>query len=217
MAETQTYNWDEVEVNETITDEDQKAAENISSSYPVGKFLCTISASIARENAMAAYTCIAAVWKLRIDSVLELEQPVFDDKGQPVKRNGEQLIKVLPVADKAKKEADALHVGRFLPEDNINLFHIKEKEGMKKRRHHIAKRAGLISGGGSQELPAKSWGPGSVGRQVVVTTEWNEYAEKDKTTKQLTGKMMKNVKIAWDGYDYAEVAGAPADDDFSGI
>ena len=209
MAETQTYNWDEVQVDETITAEEQKASETLSNSTPVGKFLCTIAESTAKENAMSAYTCIAASWKLRIDSVVEIEQSVFDDKGQPVKRDGQQLMKVLPVKDLAKKNADALYVGRFIFDD-INLAHAKEKEAMKKRRIYIAKKAGLITSESAQ-MTGKMWGPGSIGRQVVVATEWNSW--KDKTT----GELKKNVKVAWDGYDYAEVANAPADDDFSGI
>ncbi|MGB5217364.1 MAG: hypothetical protein WBN66_03600 [Smithella sp.] len=209
MADTQTYNWDDVNVNESITAEEQKASENISNSTPVGTFLCTIAESVAKENAMSAYTCIAAGWKMRIDSVIEIEQPVFDDKGQAVKRDGQQLMKVLPVKDAAKKNADALNVGRFIFDD-INLFHVKEKEAMKKRRIFIAKKAGLITSESAQ-MTGKMWGPGAVGRQVVVKTEWNSW--KDKTT----GELKKNVKVAWDGYDYAEVAGAPADDDFSGI
>ena len=160
MAETQTYAWDDVFVNEEITEADQKAAENISNSTPVGKFLCTIVDSIAKENAMSAYTCIAANWKMRIDSVLEIEQPVFGDKGQPVKRDGQQLMKVLPVTDEAKKNADALNVGRFIFDD-INLAHAKEKDAMKKRRIYIAKKAGLITSESSQ-MTGKMWGPGAV-------------------------------------------------------
>lgn len=209
MAETQVYNWDEVSVDEFITEADQKASDNLSVSTPVGKFLCTIVESIAKENAMKEYTCMAAGWKMRIDSVLELEQPVFDDKGQPVMRDGEQLMKVLPVKDEAKKAADLLCAGRFIFDD-INLVHVKEKEGMKKRRLFIAKRAGLITNA-STKMTARMWGPGAIGKQVVVTTAWNTW--KDQNTKEIK----RNVRVLFDGYDYPEVAGSPADDDFSGI
>lgn len=209
MAETQVYDWDKVKLDESITEADQKASENLSNSSPVGKFLCTIIESTAKENAMKEYTCMAAGWKMRIDSVLELEQPIFDDKGQPVKRDGEQLMKVLPVAGDAKKAADLLCAGRFIFDD-INLVHLKEKEGMKKRRLFIAKRAGLITNA-STKMTARMWGPGAIGKQVVVTTAWNQWV--DKTTKELK----KNVKVMFDGYDYPEVAGAEKDDDYSRI
>lgn len=209
MADTQTYDWDSVHADEAITEQDQKAAENLSSSSPVGKFLCTIVESTAKENAMKEYTCMAASWKMRIDSVLELEQPVFDDKGVPVKRDGEQLMKVLPVKDDAKKAADLLCAGRFIFDD-INLVHMKEKEGMKKRRLFIAKRAGLITNA-STKMTARMWGPGAIGKQVVVTTAWNTWKDKN------TGERKRNVKVTFDGYDYPEVAGAASDDDFSSI
>ncbi|HAR33869.1 MAG TPA: hypothetical protein DCR95_07215 [Desulfobacter sp.] len=209
MAETQTYNWDEVDVDESITADEQKASENISNSTPVGKFLCTIVESTAKENAMKEYTCIAANWKMRIDSVLEIEQPVFDDKGVAVKRDGQQLMKVLPVADQAKKNADALNAGRFIF-DSINLHNPKEKEAMKKRRIFIAKKAGIITSE-SQKMTGKMWGPGAIGLQVVVTTEWNSWVDKE------TKEKKRNVKVAWDGYDYPEIANAPVDDDFSSI
>jgi hypothetical protein len=209
MAETQTYDWDSVDVDETISEADQKASENLSTSTPVGKFLVTIAESNAVERTFKAYSCIAANLKMQIDSVIELEQPVFDDKGQPVKRNGETLLKRLPVTGDAKTKADALYVGRFIFDD-VNLYHVSEKEAMKKRRIFVAKKIGLITSD-SQKLTGRMWGEGILGMQVIVTTEYNSWKDKD------TGEMRRNVRVAWDGYESAVPVETVKDDDFLDI
>jgi hypothetical protein len=209
MAETQTYDWDSVDVDESITEADQKAAENLSTSTPVGKFLVTVVESNAVEKAFKAYSCIAANLKMQIDGVIELEQPVFDDKGQPVKRNGEALLKRLPVTGDAKVKADALYVGRFLFDD-VNLYHVSEKEAMKKRRVFVAKKIGLITSD-SQNLTGKMWGETILGMQVVVTTEYNSWKDKD------TGEMRRNVRVAWDGYENAWTTETVKEEDFLDI
>ena len=209
MADTQTYDWDAVNVDESISEADQKASENLSTGSPVGKFLVTIVECAAVEKAFTSYSCIAANLKMRIDSVLELEQEVYDDKGQLVKRNGEVLMKRMPVAGEAKAKADALYCGRFIFDD-VNLYHAMEKEAMKKRRIYVAKKIGLITSD-SAKLTGAMW-KNSPGKQVVVATEWNYWKDKN------SGEQKRNVKVGWDAYDFASTAGAVAEaTDFSSI
>lgn len=209
MADTQTYNWDEVNVDETLSKADHEGAADLSNSTPVGKLLVTIVESKAVEKTFKEYSCIAANLKMRIDSVLEIEKPVIDDKGQPLKRNGEPVMKRQPIADDEKAKADMLYCGRFVFDD-VNLHNQKEKEAMKKRRIFIANKVGIITGD-TAKITGAMWGKDIIGKQAVVTTEWNAW--EDKVTKEIK----RNVKVAWDGYDFAETAGNPADDDFSQI
>lgn len=212
MAETQTINWDEIDIDEEITEADQKMSDDISVETPVGKFICTVEECNAQENAMSAYTCYAANLKFRIDSVIELEQPVKDDKGNVVKRNGEVLHKKMAVEADKLAGVNALYAGRFLF-DNVNLAHPKEKDAMKKRRLFVAKKLGIISPQATT-MTGRDWA-GSVGRRVIVDTEWNSW--KDKTT----GELKKNVRVGWGGYDFAPQNGSIVedviDDDFSNI
>ncbi len=211
MTEVQELAWDEVDVDETITETDQATSENLVTETPVGRFVCDIEACTAQENNMKAYSCIAANLKMKIVDVLTIEQPVIDDKGNPVKRNGDQLYKKMEVAVDQKAGINTLYAGRFLF-DLVNMHNPKEKEGMKKRRLFVAKKIGIISPQ-ANNLSARDWA-GAPGRRVVVETEWNSWKDKD------TDEIRKNVKVAWGGYDYApaiDMPGQPVDDDFSNI
>lgn len=212
MAETQTINWDEVYVDESITEEAQAASENISVETPVGKFLFTIVECTAKENAMSAYTCHAANLKMRIDDVIEIEQPVKDTEGKVVKRNGETLYKKMPVEPGKKAGINDLYAGRFIF-DQINLVHSKEKEAMKNRRLYIAKKIGIIDAK-TDRLTGRDWA-NAVGKRGIVSTAWNSWTDK------VTGEIKKNVKVEWAGYDSAPVNGSvnntPQDEDFSDI
>ena len=209
MAETQELNWDEIEVNETLNDDAINAAADISNETPVGTFLCTIIDSIARENSMAAYTCIQANLKMRIDLVIEIEKPVMNNENKPVKRDGEVVKKAQKIEGDEQGKFNALLGGRFIF-DGINLAHSSEKDAMKNRRIFVAQKTGLI-GLGSSTLTTRMWGKDIIGKQVVVTTEWNSWKDK------ITSEVKKNVRVGWDGYDYAAKANVPADDDFGDI
>jgi len=199
MSETQVTPWDQVDVDEDITETDQAASNDISMSTPVGKFLCTVVACDAIENAMNAYTCYQANLKMRIDSVVKIEQVVTDKDKKPIVRNGEPVKKVLDVPADQVEKINALYAGRFIF-DGINLFNPAEKEAMKNRRLFVAKRLGIMTDM-AKNLPTSAW-PGSVGRQVIVETEHNSWADK------VTGEIKSNVKVGWSGYDYAANAGA---------
>lgn len=187
-------NWDEVDVDEAVTAAEQKGSDSLDNSTPVGKFICTVVECNPKERAFKEYSCIAANLKMRIDEILELEQPLLDDKGQPVKRNGEVVKKKQKVRSSQAISVNALYAGRFVF-DEINLFNPKEKEAMKSRRLFVAKRLRLITPQ-SVELKTSAW-PGSVGSRVIVETEWNHW--EDKATKE----QRKNVKVPWSGYEFA--------------
>jgi hypothetical protein len=214
MADVQTYEWDQVDVDENVTETDLKQADNLGTGSPVGKFLCTLEDITARENQMKAYTCMAADLKLRIDRVIELEQPLVDEKtGQVIKRNNEVVMKRAPVKPEKQAEADAVYGGQYLY-DTVNLANPKEKPTMKNRRLFVAKRLNIITDGATV-IPTRAW-PGAKGRQVIITTEWNHWEDK------VTGEKKKNVKVAFDGYDFpgnngAGKVSAPPAPDFSNI
>ena len=194
MADTQEIPWGEIAVDETVTEADQAASDDISNKTMVGWALCTVSECTAFENVMKTYTCNAANLKLIINSLIKIEQPVIDDNGQPVKRNGEVIQKIMDIPADKLVAMNALYAGRFIF-DTINLQHPLEKDGMRNRRLFVAKRLGLITPT-STVIPAMAWA-GAAGKQVIVKTEWNLW--KDKITEEIN----KNVKVAWDGYDYA--------------
>lgn len=193
MTEENTYTWDTIDVDESITNEDLKKADNIDVQTPVGKFLCTVVESNPIEKNFNKYSCMAAKLKMRIDEIIKIEQPIIDKNGQPVKREGEFLQKVQTITPDKANGFKALYVGRFVF-DEVNLFNPKEKEAMKNRRIFVAKHLGLITPH-STSLTTAMWAQ-APGRQVVVTTEWNIW--KDKVTEE----KKKNVRVAWAGYDF---------------
>lgn len=206
MAETQVTPWDQINVDESISEAEQNASNDLSVQTPVGRFLCTVMECGAVEKNFAKYSCYAANLKMRIDKVLAIELPIVDDKGQTIKRNGEIVKKVQPVPADKIEGINALYAGRFIFDD-INLFNPLEKEAMKNRRLFVAKRLGLISPT-AVSLKTSAW-PGAVGRTVIVETEWNTW--EDKTTKEIK----KNVKVGWSGYDYAGNAVTGGDTSFN--
>ncbi len=211
MAETVEMNWNEVDVDENISEQDQKASENVGVTTPVAKMLCTVAESSAVEKTFKEYSCIAASLKFRIDDVYELEMPVLDKNNNPIMRDGEPLVKRRPLNDKERAEANALYAGRTLF-DEVNLYHAKEKEGMKNRRLFVAKRIGLISTESSQ-LTTKMWAA-APGKQTILTTEWNHWKDK------MSGEARKNVRVGFSGYEAVKNAAnqAPQDDeDFSNL
>jgi hypothetical protein len=213
-----TYAWDQVDVEETVSETDIKQSDNLGSGTPVGKFLCTLEDITCQENAMKEYTCLAANMKLRIDRVIELEQPVIDDKtGKPIERGRIVVMKKMPVKPEKQAEANMLYGGQYLY-DMVNLAHAKEKQGMKNRRVFVARRLNIITeqefvGNKAIVIPTKAW-PAAKGRQVVVETEWNRWKDK------LTGEDRQNVKVKFDGYDFPAAANAGVkqpEPDFSNI
>ncbi len=197
-------NWDQVNVEEGITEKDLAQSADISVKTPVGKFLCTVISAEPIEKTFKAYSCYAAKLQFRIDDVVEIEKPVFDD-GKAVMRNGEQILKKFAVEGDDKAEVNNLLSGQFLF-DEVNLYHVDEKEAIKNRRLYVARKIGIISDN-SQKLTGAMW-QNAVGCQVIVENEWNHWKDK------ITDEPKKNVKVAWAGY---EAAGAPVEPDFSGI
>jgi hypothetical protein len=206
------YTWDQVDVEETITETDQKQSESLDVQTPVGKLFCTVVECEPIEKNFNKYSCMAAKLKMRIDGLIQLEQPVLNVDGTPVKREGEIVKKVQNIPAEKMEEFKALLLGQYVF-DEVNLYHPKEKDAMKRRRLFIAKRLGLIAPT-AQTIGAQDWA-GAPGKQVLVTTEWNSWKDKD------TGELKRNVKVGWSGYDFASAyqENAPdiENDDFSGI
>lgn len=197
MADTQTTPWDQINVDESVSEAEQAASNDISTSTPVGKFLCRVVECNAVEKSFKAYSCYAANLKLTIEKVIEIEQPIIDDKGQPIKRDGEIVQKIQPIPADKVDHFNNLHSGKFIFDD-VNLFNPAEKEAMKNRRLFVAKNLQIITPDAVQ-LPTAAWA-NSVGCKTILTTEHNSW--KDKTT----GDIKKNVKVAWSGYELAETA-----------
>ncbi|WP_273050855.1 hypothetical protein, partial [Pseudoalteromonas sp.] len=143
MADTQITPWNEINVDEDISEADQSASNDLSTTTPVGRLLCTVVECDAVEKSFKNYSCYAANLKMQIDSILKIEQPIIDN-GKPVKRNGEVIMKVQDIPENKIQEFNSLFAGRFVFDD-VNLFSPSEKEAMKKRRLFVAKKLRLIS------------------------------------------------------------------------
>ena len=205
--------WDEVSVDEPVTQDDYEQSRDISNTKPVGLFLCSITGIQPVEKNLKVYTCATASLDLRIDDVLEIEKPVFDDDGKPVLRNGEQLVKAMPVDGEEKAKANAVSKGTML-DDDVMLYHPSEKENTKRRRLYVAQQIGII-GPNDTKLTGDMWKK-AVGMQVLVRTEWNSWKDKD------TGEVKRNVKVGWDGYKHVSTLGnaqasSASEADFSNI
>lgn len=193
MTETIEYDWGEVDVDEEVTEELQKQAEDLTLTTPVGRFVCTVIASKAIEKSFDKYSCIAAALTMRIDGVIEIEQTIMDN-GKPLVVQGKEQKAVRKVDGESKARFEKMYIGKIIS-DEINLFSPQEKDGMRNRRIYVAKRFGLITND-SDKLTGEHWGKIIIGRKAIVETKWNRW--KDKTTQELR----ENVKVAFSGYDY---------------
>ncbi len=208
-----TFNWDEIDVDEEISAEEQAQSENIEMQTPVGKFLCTVMDCQPIEKSFSKYDCLAAHLKMRIDEVIQIEQPVLDNDGKPLVRNGEPVMKVQNVDKKNQAKVDAMIVGQFLFDD-ITLYHHGEKDAIKRRRLFVAKQIGIITPN-AVGITGKDW-QSAPGKQVIVTTEWNTWKDKN------TDETKKNVRVGWSGYEMVKGNSAggsnrATDPDFSNI
>lgn len=207
--------WGSVDVDESVSEADHKKAENLTAQTPVGKFRCRVLPVTAAEKTLKEYSCVAASLKMEVIEVLELEQPVFDDAGKPVVRNGEQLMRK-KIIDNPKEKAlvNETYRGLILADD-VFLHNPKEKEAIKNRRLFVARKIGILDEKGTV-LTGRMW-QSAEGREVIVITDWNRW--EDKVTKELK----KNVKVAFDGYEAVNPGGAgtgatPEQEiDFSGV
>lgn len=184
--------WENVSDHlEKVTEEEVRNAESMGR-IPAGKFLVTCVESTPKEIALTNYNCIAANLKFQVNKVLQIE-------GKPVDSKDYQDFESKPIWD------------------TIFLHNPLEKDGMRKRRIFIAKRMGLLQNG-NQELSNKVWAHDVINKQVILTTEENEWEDK------MTGALKKNIRVAFNGYE--QVANQPSatgttdtimDDSFSDI
>lgn len=192
-----TIDWDVIDVDEEISESEQQQSNDLDITTPAGQYKFEVVSCDAVEKTFNKYSCIAAKLKMKITGILKIEQPLIDDKGQPVKRNGEVVKKVQLVKKSNRDKVDALYIGRFIF-DEINLYNPAEKEAMKNRRLFVAKRLGIISPV-STVLPTSAWKNAS-GCTGIVETENNSW-EKD-------GELKSNVKVKWSGYDFIKQSDA---------
>lgn len=205
MSDMSDYTWNQVDVEETITEAEQKQSDSLDAQTPVGQSLCSVVECIPVEKNFDKYTCMAAKLKMKINRLVKLEQPLLDSNGVPVKREGQIIMKAQSIPANKMAEYEALFLGQFIY-DEILLFHPKEKEATKRRRLFVAKRLGLITPT-AQSIGSREWAS-SPGKQVLVTTEWNVWT--DKSTKEIK----RNIKVSWAGYEFATGVntGAPQSD-----
>ena len=103
----------------------------------------------------------------------------------------------------AKGEREDLQ-GRFIFDDII-LPHDGEKKGFRNRRLLAAKRLGLIMST-SEQLQPSMWFEDIIGKRAIVTLERESWEDQN-------GNQKSRVKVAFDGYDYANGTAAKQNDD----
>ena len=121
-----------------------------------------------------------------------------------------EILKPLEIEGQPPTEDAAKELVGKIISDTIAMFSPMEKDGMKNRRVLVAKRMGLISNG-ADHISTDMWANGVIGQKVIIDFEENSWKDKN------TGEIKKNLKVAFDGYDYAEKANTPTQDDFSDI
>jgi len=174
--------WGDIEgEDEELTKTDIENAESMGRMPPM-RFLGTCESSNPREAKLNAYTCYSANLKWIIDELLEC-----------------------PAGTPASDEDKDRFEGRF-QFDDVLLGHQDEKAGIRNRRILIAKRCGLINNA-SDKIPKNAWSDLIVGAQAIITTEKQEYTDKN-------GNEKSSVKVKFDGYEsIAEAANTDSFDD----
>ncbi|MCP3944958.1 MAG: hypothetical protein GY710_26250 [Desulfobacteraceae bacterium] len=194
MADTQTTPWEEIEIKETVSEADQAAANTLDQEKQPGYFLCEVVESNAVVKELKELSCYAASLKMKVHKILELNQPVIGEDKKLVLRDGVAVGVIRPVPESLQEEVDALYVGSLI-NDEVRLFHPREKEIFKKRRLFVAQRLGLVNST-TTELTSSMWA-NAVGKFVIVKTVWNIWINDAKETQ-------KTVKVNFfSGYDYA--------------
>lgn len=214
---TQELDWDEYDVTEEITKEDQKGSENMERTLLIGKFVCEVTGVTLKEASF--FTGLQVDLKMRIDHVMEFQQTVKNTEGKPVMRkdgDGVEVLleKVLPIAPELQEEINALICGQHIF-DQIKYPEEDEKGSAKRRRLFVAKRLGLIDQK-AESMTMSVWKT-AVGVQIVIDNERNPYFSKKKD------KMVVNAQVAYGGYTSLADAGfdpellAANDDSFDDI
>lgn len=151
--EDTTLSWDDgdIDVDESVSEEDIKAAENMGK-VAVGRYFCECVGSEPKQKDFANYSCIAANLRWEILKVLELNGvAVQGDEGEA-------------------------YEGRAIFDD-VALYSPSEKDGMRKRRILVAKRVGLI-GGSEDKITKAMWGTGIIGKRAIINYIEEEYTDK---------------------------------------
>ncbi len=167
-----TLNWDDddIDIDEEVSEEDIKEAESMGK-VAVGRYFCECVGSEPKQKDFANYSCIAANLRWEIQKVLELNnEAVKGDEGEA-------------------------YEGRAIFDD-VALYSVMEKDGMRKRRILIAKRVRLINEL-SDKITKEMWKTGIIGKKAIINYIEEEYMPKNGTV------MKKTRKVAFDGYEDA--------------
>jgi hypothetical protein len=188
MAEKKVHNWDDVNLpDENVSDEDYGNAES-SSDLPPGRYLaeCIETRPIERQDNEGKYTYLAVSFKWQIIKSLEI-------RGTPVPENEQDL-----------------HEGAKIF-DEVRLEHRLEKDGMKKRRHFVAKRLGLLTDT-KKTISKSEWATVPVGKQMILSVEDQSYTKAGSTTPTVI-----HGKVKFAGYEIPAGAAQGGGDGFDAI
>lgn len=172
MAERKMMKWDDLNIpDEQVSDEDYGNAES-SSDVPPGRYLCECieTRPIERQDNEGKYSYLAVSFRWKILKTLEI-------KGTPVPEN----------------EQDLREGGNIF--DEIRLEHRLEKDGMKKRRHFVAKRLGLLTDT-KKTISKAEWATGPIGKRMILSIEDQSYTKAGATTPTII-----HGKVKFAGYD----------------
>jgi len=163
--------WDDesITTDETISETDLETAESIGK-VPVGKYFCECVSSTPKQKNFANYSCISANLRWEIQKILEIDgKDVKDDAGK-------------------------MYLGRFIFDD-VALYALGEKDGMKKRRIMIIKRLGLLAKN-ETTITKDLWAHKIIGKKAII-----DYIDETYTDKSGVEKTFRKVSF-W-GYESA--------------
>ena len=171
--------WDDDlgEIDEQITEDDIKKAENMGK-VPVGKYFCECVGSVPKQKDFANYSCIAAGLRWEVLRVLEINgEPVKGDEGE-------------------------IYEGRLIFDD-VALYSPSEKDGMKNRRILIAKRVGLINSS-NDKITKKMWKEDIIGKKAIINYIEEAYIPKGSTVEKKTRKIAFDGYESADGIEITD-------------
>lgn len=120
-----------------------------------------------------------------------------------------EVVRPLEIDGETVAEGDREDLeGRFIFDDVI-LPHENEKKGFRNRRLMVAKRLGLIIST-SEQLQPSSWFEDVIGKRAIITLERETWEDQN-------GNKKSRVKVAFNGYDYANGTAGQSEDDFDDI
>lgn len=172
MAEKKVLKWDDLSTpDEAVSDDDYSNAES-SSNLPPGRYLCECVEThpVEKTDNEGKYNYLAVSMKWKVLKALEVRE------------------KPIPEAEQDMFEGNPVF-------DEIRLEHRLEKDGMKKRRHFVAKRLGLLTDT-KKVISKQDWATGPVGKRMILHIEDQTYTKAGATTPTVI-----HGKVKFAGYE----------------